>query len=95
MFEEVFLSTYESIHYCLLDLHGQRAFSSGKIAGKVLRNKSDKALAKKQVVPIYSCFFFPPLCYELDSIVCSEMGRVGFVGIVDDFGDGKFLCAET
>jgi len=58
MFEEVFLSTYESIHYCLLDLHGQRAISSGKIAGKVLRNKSDKALAKKQVVPIYSCFFF-------------------------------------
>jgi hypothetical protein len=52
MFEEVFLSTYESIHYCLLDLHGQRAISSGKIAGKVLRNKSDKALAKKQVVPI-------------------------------------------
>jgi hypothetical protein len=74
MFEEVFLSTYESIHYCLLDLHGQRAISSGKIAGKVLRNKSDKALAKKQVVPIYSFFFFS-LCYELDSIVCSEMGE--------------------
>ncbi len=48
----------------------------------MLRNKSDKALAKKQVVPIYSCFFFPSLLRIRFNCMLRDGGGLGLLGLL-------------